>query len=133
MTMRMARLIWRFISVVSLSSDVDAHAGLGEARAERPVVHAEVRAAEDRLRPWIGVRVAGVQEIEHVKEQLQAGSVRHPHSLRRTYVPGRPRGLMIGEPRQQLTADCRSIRMQAVVHNTIAIDIGGTVDRERKT
>src|SRR3954469_8739880 len=130
MTMRMAR-IERFISVVSPSSEVDAHADLREARTERPVVHAKIRAAEDRLRPWIGVRVAGVQEIEHVKEHLQAGSGRHPF-LRRTYVPGRPRGLMVGEPRQQLTAGCRSIRMHAVVHNTIAIEIGGAVDRERK-
>ena len=39
---------------------------------------------------------------------------------------------MVGKPRQQMTVDERPIGMKAVVHDTITVEIDGTVDRERQ-
>ena len=89
------------------ASEIESNPELGEPRAQRPVVHTEVRAAQDRLCPRIGVCIVGVQEIEDVEHELHARPPRQGHGLRGTEVPHEPGRLMRGKSRQQLSVDGR--------------------------
>src|SRR5262245_60679207 len=113
--------------------EVESDAELCEPRTKRPVAQPEVGTAEDRLCARIGVGVVGVQEIEDVEDELQMHARRQHRSLGGSEIPRGPGRLMIREQRQQLPVDDRPVRLKAAVGDSVAVEIGGTVQDRKST
>ena len=106
---------------------------LRETRAERLVVYAEIRTAEDRLRPWVRIFIVVRQQIENLDNELRASKPSETEPLRGAEIPCEKTRLMKREPWQQPPIDHRPIRLEAAVGHGVAVEIPGTVHRKGET
>src|SRR5439155_11111623 len=82
-------------------SEIQSDAELRETGPERLVVHAEIRAAEDLLRPRVSIFVGVLQQVENLENELGASQPSETQPFRGSEIPREKPRLMKREPRQQ--------------------------------